>query len=304
VLTAPEPTPCMRPVPWPASPEEVGDSLAGRGPLEWLCQTPAMPASQPPSAMKGGVMSPPHCEQASGDMSSPHREPSGRGVPNSLVAVENTAGQEDEAPDVPARARGSAAWLLAAVQSGRRDEMFAYMQERFLPDAPPPAEDERAAFAEVIKRAVKAEAGVVRCTLGISALEFLRCQWAPTAASGEPRAAYLLRADILRHLAEAAVGEDRAAAASAASASYADGAAEASSLHAVHPTRLSLAVKAAVFHHDVMQDTDGAIQIVQVALGAVVEVLHVIPEEYRELALPLMQALVDNDRAWRPEACS
>ena len=53
-----------------------------------------------------------------------------------------------------------------------------------------------------------------------------------------------------------------------------------------------------------MQDTDGAIQIVQVALGAVVEVLHVIPEEYRELALPLMQALVDNDRAWRPEACS
>lgn len=226
--------------------------------------------------------------------------------------------------------------ILARVaeRAERYDEMADFMKER-VEKGSPLSPEERDMFSAAFKNALTERRHAVRVAVGVKqqetadghpdkaaladgyrskveaelqsicnkALTLLKDHLISTAPPGEAKTFYLkMQGDYYRYLAEFATGEARARASEEARAAYTTGMKEGTALPTTHPVRLGLALNFSVFQHEVLQDTQAAVDTARAALNGAAADLGNVPEDSRNDAILTMQLLQDNLALWEPEA--
>lgn len=226
--------------------------------------------------------------------------------------------------------------ILARVaeRAERYDEMADFMKERVEKGGPLTSE-ERDMFSAAFKNALTERRHAVRVAVGVKqqeaadghpdkaaladgyrskveaelqsicnkALVLLKDYLISTAPAGEAKTFYLkMQGDYFRYLAEFASGEARSRASQEARVAYTAGMVEAIALPTTHPVRLGLALNFSVFQHEVLQDTQAAVDTARAALNGAAADLGNVPEDSRNDAILTMQLLQDNLALWEPEA--
>mmetsp|Transcript_29947 Transcript_29947/g.82203 ORF Transcript_29947/g.82203 Transcript_29947/m.82203 type:complete len:236 (+) Transcript_29947:90-797(+) len=191
----------------------------------------------------------------------------------------------------------SVALAGVAERAGRYDDMMDFMKQRVMTGVPFTT-DERDMFSAAFKNALSERRQAVRHALSIaqaeretnhdhyslamgyksrvetelqeicnSLLGILNTSLLPSAAAGEDKTFYLkMQGDYYRYLAEFSEGQQKAGLAEEARAAYDNAMCEASSMDFTHPVRLGLALNFSVFQHEVLQDTQNAVQTATSAL--------------------------------------
>eukprot|EP00747_Dinoflagellata_sp_TGD_P181848 gnl/TRDRNA2_/TRDRNA2_35832_c0_seq1.p1 gnl/TRDRNA2_/TRDRNA2_35832_c0~~gnl/TRDRNA2_/TRDRNA2_35832_c0_seq1.p1 ORF type:complete len:234 (-),score=65.57 gnl/TRDRNA2_/TRDRNA2_35832_c0_seq1:116-817(-) len=219
-----------------------------------------------------------------------------------------------------------------AERAERYDEMADFMKER-VENGTPLSSEERDMFSAAFKGALSGRRNAVRVAVNVEsqeaaegraekaalaagyrtkveaelqgicekAIALLKSSLLPTAPMGEPKTFYLkMKGDYHRYAAEFATGDARTRAADEARQAYTDGTEEATSLPNIHPVRLGLALNFSVFQHEVLGDTQSAIQTAEKALNGAASELANVTEENRGDAYLTMQLLQDNLSLWMP----
>jgi len=116
----------------------------------------------------------------------------------------------------------------------------------------------------------------------------------------EAKVFYLkMRGDYYRYLSENLEGDARAEQATKAAEAYGTGLAEAeATLPEVHPTRLGLVLNFSVFKHEVLGDTQGAIQMAHAALSASNDQLQTLDKDALQDSEMTLSLLQDNLQLW------
>mmetsp|Transcript_1946 Transcript_1946/g.2938 ORF Transcript_1946/g.2938 Transcript_1946/m.2938 type:complete len:253 (-) Transcript_1946:89-847(-) len=122
----------------------------------------------------------------------------------------------------------------------------------------------------------------------------------PTEHTCEGRVFFLkMKGDYKRYLAEFAATADKEAAKQDAEAAYSTGLDSAmAELAPTHPVRLGLALNFAVFHFEVMRQSDKACSLARAAFDAAVGLMDSVPEDQAKDAQVLMQLLKENLALW------
>eukprot|EP01069_Polyplicarium_translucidae_P000865 Polyplicarium_translucidae@DN1426_c0_g1_i1.p1 len=108
-----------------------------------------------------------------------------------------------------------------------------------------------------------------------------------------------MKGDYYRYMAEFEAGSAQQLAATKAKEAYEEGKSLAQGLAPMHPIRLGLALNDAVFHYEILEDTDRACSLAQDSFDAAVGELESLKDEnYRDSTL-IMQMLKDNLALWK-----
>jgi len=220
-----------------------------------------------------------------------------------------------------------------AERAERFDEMADFMEQRIMKGMPLNPE-ERDMFSAAFKNSLSERRHAVRVAVGVAqqeeadgnqthsslatgyrtkveaelqaicnrVLSLLGNNLVPSAQPGEEKTFYLkMKGDYHRYLAEFAQAENRGSIAQDANVAYSAGMQEAVALPVTHPVRLGLALNFSVFQHEVMQDTNSAIQTANQALESAAEDLDSMPEASKSDAVLTMQLLQDNLLLWKAD---
>eukprot|EP00914_Ancora_sagittata_P008002 GHVO01015754.1.p1 GENE.GHVO01015754.1~~GHVO01015754.1.p1 ORF type:complete len:238 (-),score=35.93 GHVO01015754.1:148-861(-) len=141
------------------------------------------------------------------------------------------------------------------------------------------------------------------CADALSVLE----QCATDASATEDRVFYSkMKGDYHRYVAEFAEGDTQSDAITKGKDAYEEGKMLASDLGPTHPIRLGLALNDAVFHYEILENTDKACTLAQDAFDAAANQLENIGDDNTRDSTLIMQMLKDNLALWktatRPEA--
>lgn len=132
-------------------------------------------------------------------------------------------------------------------------------------------------------------------------LELISKYLLPAAEGNEPKVFFLkMQGDCNRYLFEAKSG-DRVQLAKKAKLSYQQALDVARSLATTNPIRLGLALNFAVFHYEIMMDSEQACEVAKQAFdNAVTELDQVSDEEYKDCTI-ILQLIKDNLSKWMEE---
>jgi len=109
---------------------------------------------------------------------------------------------------------------------------------------------------------------------------------------------YKMKGDYHRYLAESTSGEARAASAEKALEAYKAATASAQDLLPTNPIRLGLALNFSVFHYEIRNSPDSAIQLAKQAFDEAIEKLEGLTDESYKDSTLIMQLLRDNITLW------
>eukprot|EP00930_Biecheleria_cincta_P056375 TRINITY_DN42510_c0_g1_i1.p1 TRINITY_DN42510_c0_g1~~TRINITY_DN42510_c0_g1_i1.p1 ORF type:complete len:254 (+),score=70.29 TRINITY_DN42510_c0_g1_i1:58-762(+) len=214
----------------------------------------------------------------------------------------------------------------------RFDDMAQFMKERVEENTPLSAE-ERDMLSAAFKNALTERRQAIRVTVSVEnqkraegqeepanlasgyktkveselqgicnqVLSLLSTYLLPAAEPGQDKTFYLkMQGDYYRYLSEFAEDAQREGFAQHARQAYTDGMTEAQSLDPAHPVRLGLALNFAVFQHEVLQETQQAIETAELTHQAAYAALQAgnTDEETAADAMQTMALLSDNLKLW------